>query len=37
MDIAEALTLMISFGALIAYIMSDKNEKKNNPSYAWMA
>jgi hypothetical protein len=28
MTVAEALTLMISFGALIVAIMSDKNQKK---------
>ncbi|WP_368901784.1 putative holin-like toxin [Oceanobacillus oncorhynchi] len=33
MDIAEALTLMIAFGALVAFIVSDNNAK-NNPSYA---
>lgn len=27
MDMNDALTLMISFGMLIAFIMSDKNEK----------
>jgi len=27
MDIANALALMISFGMLIAFIMSDKNKK----------
>ncbi|MFC4620052.1 putative holin-like toxin [Camelliibacillus cellulosilyticus] len=27
MDIPEALTLMIAFGALVALIMSDKNKR----------
>jgi len=27
MDIANALALMISFGMLIAFIMSDRNKK----------
>lgn len=28
MDIVRALTLMISFGMLIAFIVSDNNQKK---------
>jgi len=28
MDIVSVLTLMISFGMLVAFIMSDKNHKK---------
>lgn len=28
MDIADALSFMVAFGALIALIMSDKNHKK---------
>jgi len=28
MDIVSALTLMISFGMLVAFIVSDKNHKK---------
>jgi hypothetical protein len=28
MTVAEALTLMVSFGALIVAIMSEKNQKK---------
>ncbi|WP_396019876.1 putative holin-like toxin [Bacillus sp. SD088] len=28
MDVENALTLMIAFGMLIAFIMSDKNSKK---------
>ncbi len=35
MDIGSVLILMISFGSLIAFIMSENN--KNNPSYALQA
>ncbi|MFT8312082.1 MAG: putative holin-like toxin [Sporolactobacillus sp.] len=31
MIVADALLLMISFGALIVAIMSDKNGKNNHP------
>ncbi len=30
MDIGTALLLMVSFGSLVVFIMSEKNEK-NNP------
>jgi hypothetical protein len=30
MDIANALALMISFGMLVAFIMSDKNHKEDS-------
>jgi len=34
MDVVSSLTLMISFGMLVAFMMSDKNQK-NNPFYAF--